>query len=110
MYTEKEFQEHVEITKRILKDTYVNNIVYVQERIKDGAEETELKNIEELIIANERMIVYFDQGDEWVKDLHEEAQRKAKENGDGASNDDGLGDDSRDDEEEVARIEEARNS
>lgn len=109
MYTEKEFEEHVEITTRVLKDTYVNNIIYVQERIKDGADETEIKNIEELIIANERMIVYFDQSDEWVKQLHEEAQRKSGETVD-ASNDDGLGDDSGDDEEEVARIEEARNS
>jgi hypothetical protein len=108
MYTEKEFEEHVEITTRILKDTYVNNIIYVQERIKDGAEESEIKNIEDLIIANERMIVYFDQNDDWVKQLHEEARGKAGD--DDASNDDGLGDDSGDDEEEVARIEEARNS
>lgn len=109
MYTEKEFKEHVEVTKRILKDTYINNIIYVQERIKDGAEESEIKNIEDLIIANERMIVYFDEGDHWVKELHEEAKRKGEGNDDGSS-DVGLGDDSGDDEEEVARIEEARNS
>ena len=109
MYTEKEFKEDVEVTKRILKDTYINNIIYVQERIKEGAEESELKNIEDLIIANERMIVYFDEGDEWVKDLHDEAKRKSEENGNGSS-DDGLGDDSGNAEEEVARIEEARNS
>lgn len=106
MYTEKEFKEHLEVTKRVLKDTYVNNIIYVQERIKDGAEETEIKNIEDLIIANERMIVYFDEGDAWVKELHEEAKRKSEENGDGNSD----GSNTRDDEEEVARIEEARNS
>ena len=99
MYTEKEFKEHLEITKRILKDTYVNNIVYVQERIKEGAKEEEIKNIEELIIANERMIVYFDEGDDWVKELHEEAKRKTEENDDGNN-----------DEREVARIEKARNS
>lgn len=109
MYTEKEFKEHLEVTKRVLKDTYVNNIVYVQERIKDGAEETEIKNIEELIIANERMIVYFDEGDEWVKELHEEAKRKYEETN-GGSSDNGIGDDSGNAEEEVARIEEARNS
>ena len=109
MYTEKEFEEHVEVTKRILKDTYINNIVYVQERMRDGAEETELKNIEELIIANERMIVYFDQGDEWVKQLHEEAQRKAGVSNDGEPIEGELLSGG-DDEEEVARIEEARNS
>ena len=105
MYTEKEFEEAVEKTKAVLKETYVNNIIYIQERMKDNAKEDELKNIEELILANERMIVYFDQGDEWVKKLHEDAQSGAN-NGTG----DGLGDDSGDDEGEVARIEEARNS
>jgi hypothetical protein len=108
MYTEKEFKEHLEITKRVLKDTYVNNIIYVQERIKEGAKEAEIKNIEDLIIANERMIVYFDEGDDWVKELHDEAKRKYEESGNGIS--DELGNDSRDDETEVARIEEARNS
>lgn len=105
MYTEKEFEEHVEVTKRVLKDTYVNNIIYVQERIKNGADESELKNIEELIIANERMIVYFDEGDEWVKDLHEQAKRNENGTSDGGSNEP-----SGDDEAAVTRIEEARNS
>jgi len=93
VYTEKQFNEAVETTKQILKDTYVSNIIYIQERMKDGAKEDELKNIEELIIANERMIVYFDQGDEWVKELHEEATKES-------DNDDG----------ELVRIDEARNS
>lgn len=93
MFTEKQFNEAVETTKQILKDTYVSNIIYIQERMKDGAKEDELKNIEELIIANERMIIYFDQGDEWVKELHEEATKES-------DNDDG----------ELVRIDEARNS
>ena len=93
MFTEKQFNEAVETTKQILKDTYVSNILYIQERMKDGAKEDELKNIEELIIANERMIIYFDQGDEWVKELHEEATKES-------DNDDG----------ELVRIDEARNS
>lgn len=93
MFTEKQFNEAVETTKQILKDTYVSNIIYIQERMKDGAKEDELKNIEELIIANERMIVYFDQGDDWVKELHEEATKES-------DNDDG----------ELVRIDEARNS
>lgn len=104
MYTEKEFEEALDKTKAVLKDTYVNNIIYIQDRMKEGAEEDELKNIEELIIANERMIVYYDESDEWVKNLHEEA--KAKGEADAESG----GDDSGDDEGEVARIEEARNS
>jgi hypothetical protein len=93
VFTEKQFNEAVETTKQILKDTYVSNIIYIQERMKDGAKEDELKNIEELIIANERMIIYFDQGDEWVKELHEEATKES-------DNDDG----------ELVRIDEARNS
>jgi hypothetical protein len=106
MYTEKEFQEALEKTKAVLKDTYVQNIIYIQERMKDKAPEEELKNIEELIIANERMIVYYDEGDQWVKELHADAAAKGEDNG----TSDGLGDDSGDDEGEVARIEEARNS
>ena len=104
-YTEKQFKEDIEVTKRILKDTYVNNIIYVQERINAGADESELKNIEDLIIANERLIVYFDEGDEWVKNLHDEA--KAAGENDGTSSE---RNDTGDDEEAVARIEEARNS
>lgn len=115
MYTEKEFEEHVEFAKRILKDTYVNNIVYVQERIRDGAEESEIEQIEELILANERMIIYYDKGDKWVKDLHEEAQRNSKEGGDEpAEGSRYLGDEGdaieAEFEEEFARIEAARNS
>ena len=106
MYTEKEFEEHVEIARRVLKDTYVSNIVYVNERVKEGATEDEIKSIEELIIANERMIVYFDKGDDWVRELHEEAKRKYEENGDGTVTIDG----SADTEAEIARIEAARNS
>jgi len=105
-YTDKEFKEALDKTKAVLKDTYVNNIIYIQERMKDGAEESELKNIEELIIANERMIVYYDEGDQWVKELHEDAQRANGED-DGTS---GEREHSGDDEGEVARIEEARNS
>lgn len=105
MYTDKEFQEALDKTKAVLKDTYVNNIIYIQERMKDGAEESELKSIEELIIANERMIVYYDEGDQWVKELHEDAQANGEDNGTS-----GERENSGDDEGEVARIEEARNS
>lgn len=72
--TEKEYERDLEATKRLLKETYVGNIIYVQDRMKDGAEEEELKQIEDIIIANEKLIVYFDQSDEWVKDLHKQAQ------------------------------------
>lgn len=108
MYTEKEFKEHVEVAKRILKDTYINNIIYVQERIKDGAKEGEITNIEDLIVANERMIVYFDEGDDWVKELHEEAKSKTID-GDDNGNTNALGR-TTDDEVEFSRVEEARNS
>jgi glutamine synthetase len=67
-YTEKQWKADVEVAKAVLKETYVNNIVYVQERVKEGAKEEELKQIEDLIMANERLIVYFDEGDEWVKE------------------------------------------
>jgi len=70
--------------------------------MKDNAKEDELKQIDELILANERMIVYFDEDDKWVKDLHEQA--KGNENGttiEGTSEDNDT---------EATRIEEARNS
>jgi len=101
-YTEKQWKADVEVAKGVLKETYVNNIIYVQERVKDGATEEELKQIEDLIMANERLIVYFDEGDDWVKDLHEQAK------GDGA--DDAEFEEVKDDEDEVARIDNARNS
>jgi hypothetical protein len=64
----------------MLKETYVTNIIHVQERMRDGADENEIKQIEDIILTNEKMIVYFDQGDEWVKELHEEARKKGGEN------------------------------
>ena len=36
-YTEKQWKADVEVAKAVLKETYVNNIVYVQERVKEGA-------------------------------------------------------------------------
>jgi hypothetical protein len=104
--SEKDFEKGVDTTIEVLKETYINNILYVQDRMKDKAPEAELKNIEEIILATERLIVYFMQSDEWVKDLHEKA--KAGDN-DGGTTIDGTAT-SGDDEEEVARIEEARNS
>lgn len=102
--TEKEFEDGVKTAIDVLKETYVGNIMHVQERVKANAEESELKTIEEIILAAERLIIYFEQSDEWVKSLHDEA----KGGSDGSSNDDGLL--GGDDEGEVARIEEARNS
>ena len=103
MYTEKEFEEALDKTKAVLKDTYVNNIIYIQDRMKEGAEEDELKNIEELIIANERMIVYYDESDEWVKNLHEEARKNSGIEGE-------VDEVAKDNDTEADRIEEARNS
>jgi len=102
---EKEFEKGVETSIEVLKETYINNILYVQERIKENAKEEELKQIEEIILATERLIVYFMQDDKWVKELHEQA--KAGDN-DGNTIDGTAT--SRDSEKEVARIEEARNS
>lgn len=107
MFTsEKEFEKGVETAIEVLKETYINNILYVQERMKENAKEDELKRVEEIILATERMIVYFMQDDSWVKELHEKA--KAGDN-DGGTTIDGTAT-IRDDEAEVARIEEARNS
>ena len=88
--SEEDYNRDLEPCKNILKDAYVGNIVYIQERQKAGAEESELKAIEEIIMAAERLIVYFDQSDEWVKNLHEEAQKNSGgiDNGT-ASNDSG---------------------
>ena len=106
-YTEEQFKEDVEVTKKILKDTYVSNIIYVQERVKEKADESELKQIDELILATERLIIYFDESDEWVKKLHEDAK-----NGGTSDGDDGISEGifTEDDEGAAARIEEARNS
>ena len=109
MLSEKIFEEYVSHTIDVLKDTYVGNIVYVQERMKKNAPEEELKQIEEIILATERMIVYYEKSDAWVKELHE----KAKQQGDGDEYGTGAIDgefESRDDEAEIARIEAARNS
>jgi hypothetical protein len=109
MLSEKIFEEYVSHTVEVLKETYVGNIVYVQERIKANAPESELKQIEEIILAAERMIVYFEKSDDWVKKLHEDAKN---ESGGGEYGTDAIDGEfeSRDNAEEVARIEEARNS
>ena len=97
--SKEEFDTAVEGAVEVLKETYINNIVYVQERMKDNAEESELKQIEEIILATERMIVFFMQTDEWVKKLHDEANANTEE-----------GELVEDDDTEADRIEEARNS
>lgn len=99
--SEKDFEKGVETAIEVLKETYINNILYVQERVKEKAPESELKQIEDVILATERLIVYFMQSDEWVKELHEKA--KAGDDNGTTSNDDRA-------EAEVSRIEEARNS
>jgi hypothetical protein len=98
--TQKEFDVAVETCVDVLKDTYIHNIVYVQERIEAKAEEDELKRIEDIIISTEKLIVYFLQSDEWVKNLHAEAKGEK----------DGADEEGSESESEVARIEEARNS
>ena len=98
--SKEEFDTAVEGAVEVLKETYINNIVYVQERMKDNAEEDELKQIEEIILSTERMIVFFMQSDEWVKNLHEEAKNANSEEGELVEDDD----------TEADRIEEARNS
>lgn len=88
MFTEREYEERLKICLEVLKDTYINNIVYLQERCSDKdnpPEENEYKQVEELILANEQMIVYFDQGDSWVKELHEEAERNGTKLDDGTN-------------------------
>lgn len=96
-----EFDKAVETSVEVLKETYINNILYVQDRMKDNAEEDELKKIEDIIVSTEKMIIYFEQSDEWVKNLHEEARNNSE------------GEESevtQDDDTEADRIEEARNS
>ena len=99
--SKKEFDQAVDTTVEVLKETYVNNIIYVQDRVKEGAEEDELKRIEDIILATERMIIYFEQSDEWVKNLHEEAKKNSEGEVDEVANDNDT---------EADRIEEARNS
>lgn len=99
---EKEFEAGVATSIEVLKETYINNILYVQERVKAKAPEAELKQIEDVILATEKMIVYFMQDDKWVKELHDNAKA--------GDNDGSTIDGSTDSEADVARIDEARNS
>ena len=109
MLSEKIFEEYVSHTVEVLKETYVGNIVYVQERIKANAPESQLKQIEQIILAAERMLVYFEKSDDWVKKLHEDAKN---ESGGGEYATDPMDGqfEWRDNPEEVAGIEEGRNS
>jgi hypothetical protein len=109
MLSEKIFKEYVSHTVEVLKETYVGNIIYVQERMKKNANEEELKQIEDIILATERMIVYFEKSDDWVKKLHEDAKNESGGGDYGTDTIDGELE-SRDNEEEIARIETARNS
>jgi hypothetical protein len=80
-HTQGEYDRDREATKRMLKETYVGAIVHLQERQKEGADEEEMKQMEEFLMANERMIVFFDEGEQWLKEFHDEAERNAKQNG-----------------------------
>ena len=74
--SKKRIRPAVDTSVEALKETYINNILYVQDRMKDNAEEDELKKIEDIILSTEKLIIYFEQSDEWVKNLHEEARKK----------------------------------
>ena len=99
--SKKEFDQAVDTSVEVLKETYINNILYVQDRMKENADEDELKKIEDIIICTEKMIIYFEQSDEWVKNLHEEAKKNSEGEVDEVANDNDT---------EADRIEEARNS
>lgn len=72
-----EQKQRLDDTIAVLKDIYIENLIYVQEQVKAEAPEEELKQIDELILANERMIIYLDQSDTWVRNLHAEARGEA---------------------------------
>ena len=99
----KEFDQAVDTSVEVLKETYINNILYVQDRMKDNAEEDELKKIEDIILSTEKLIIYFEQSDEWVKNLHEEARKNSGIEGE-------VDEVAKDNDTEADRIEEARNS
>ena len=64
------------VTVEILRDAYVDTIRYYLDR-KDGKvgegkpDQTELEQIEGLLKSFEQIIIWFDQSDQWLKDLHE---------------------------------------
>ena len=101
--SKKEFDQAVDTSVEVLKETYINNILYVQERMKANAEEDELKKIEDIILSTEKLIIYFEQSDEWVKNLHEEARKNSGIEGE-------VDEVAKDNDTEADRIEEARNS
>jgi hypothetical protein len=63
------------VASEVVRDMYVESIRYYLDR-KEGkvgegtADEGELKNIEELLNSFEKVIIWFDQDDEWLKELH----------------------------------------
>jgi hypothetical protein len=63
------------VASEVVRDMYVESIRYYLDR-KEGkvgegdASVDELRNVEELLNAFEKVIIWFDQDDEWLKELH----------------------------------------
>ena len=69
-------EEAEAVSIEVLRDSYVDTIRYYIDRkegkVGDGkAEKEELEQIEGLLKSFEQIIIWFDQSDQWLKDLHE---------------------------------------
>ena len=70
-------EEAESVTVEYLRDSYVDTIRYFLDR-KEGkvgddkmAEKSEESDsIEKLLTSMEQILIWFDQGDQWLKDLH----------------------------------------
>jgi hypothetical protein len=79
-HTQGEFDRDMAATQRMLKETYVGAIIQFQEKHKENGESEETKNIQIFLQDLEKMIIYFDQSETWLKEFHEEAQKGAPVN------------------------------
>lgn len=71
-------EEAESVTVEFLRDTYVDTIRYFLDR-KDGKvgdgnmeeKSEESESLEKLLGSMEQVLIWFDQGDQWLKDLHD---------------------------------------
>ncbi len=71
-------EEAETVTVEFLRDTYVDTIRYFLDR-KDGKvgegkmeeKSDESESLEKLLGSMEQVLIWFDQGDQWLKDLHD---------------------------------------
>jgi hypothetical protein len=55
----------------VLRDAYVETVkFFIQERDKNPDDTGKIESLENLVQSFEKIIIWFDKGDEWLRDLH----------------------------------------